>query len=111
MTIIDNCQLYVITIPFLNLYIFLYSCHTTTLEESAPAFIIGIMDATAELAQINEAISHILQGGQSYSLNTGGGSRTVTYADYNALVQRKKALETQLAIGSGSIGGRIGAAW
>jgi hypothetical protein len=69
------------------------------------------MDAAAELARIDEAISHILKGGQSYSLNTGGGSRTVTYADYNQLIQRKKALETQIAIENGYAGGRIGAAW
>jgi hypothetical protein len=69
------------------------------------------MDAAAELAQIDEAIYHILHGGQSHSLNTGGGSRTVTYADYNALIQRKKALENQLAVERGFAGGRIGAAW
>jgi hypothetical protein len=69
------------------------------------------MDAAAELAQIDEAIARILRGGQSYTFNSGGGSRTTTYADYNALMQRKKALETRLALERGFSGGRIGAAW
>jgi hypothetical protein len=69
------------------------------------------MDTAAELAQIDEAIALILRGGQSYSLSSGGGSRNGTYADYNALIQRKKALETKLAHECGLSGGRIGAAW
>jgi hypothetical protein len=69
------------------------------------------MDAIAELDQVNAAIAHILAGGQSYSINSGGGSRTVTYADYNALLKRKEALETRIAAASGGLGGRIGAGW
>jgi hypothetical protein len=69
------------------------------------------MDAEAELEQVNAAISHILQGGQSYTISTGGGSRSVTNADYNALVKRKKDLETTIAARGGSLGGRLGAAW
>ncbi|MDR0374732.1 MAG: hypothetical protein LBH85_03305 [Treponema sp.] len=69
------------------------------------------MDAAAELDQINKAIARILHGGQSFSLNTGGGSRTTTYADYNALIRRKQDLESQLAVERGFSGGRIGAAW
>jgi hypothetical protein len=69
------------------------------------------MDAAAELEQVNRAIAHILAGGQSYTINSGGGSRAVTYADYNALLKRKEALETQIAAASGGLGGRIGAGW
>jgi hypothetical protein len=69
------------------------------------------MDAITELDQINAAISHIMSGGQSYTINSGGGSRTVTYADYNALLRRKEALETRIAASSGGLGGRLGAGW
>ena len=77
---------------------------------SSPPYTCG-MDAIAELEQVNAAISHILRGGQSYTINSGGGSRTVTYADYNALLKRKAALETQIATASGAAGGRLGAGW
>jgi hypothetical protein len=69
------------------------------------------MDAITELDQINAAISHIMAGGKSYTINSGGGSRTVTYADYNALLRRKEALETRSAASCRGLGGRIGAGW
>ena len=82
-----------------------------TLARFRPALHTYGMDAAAELDQINTAVAHILAGGQSYTLNSGGGSRTVTYADYNALLKRKAALETQIAAASGAVGGRLGAGW
>jgi hypothetical protein len=69
------------------------------------------MDPQAELDQINAALSRILQGGQSYSLSSGGSSRSTTYASYEALIKRKRELETRIAASQGALGGRIGAAW
>ena len=64
-----------------------------------------------ELKQINGAIAHILKGGQSYTINSGGGQRQVTYADYNALVKRKDELEDKIDSSSRSFGQRITAGW
>jgi hypothetical protein len=69
------------------------------------------MDAENELIQIDEAIDAILKGGQSYTINTGGGSRQVSYADYNALVKRRNELRTQMAAAGGMLGTRITAGW
>jgi hypothetical protein len=69
------------------------------------------MDAENELIQIDEAIDAILKGGQSYTINTGGGSRQVSYADYNALVRRRNELQTQMAAAGGMLGTRITAGW
>jgi hypothetical protein len=64
-----------------------------------------------ELAQIKTAMEAILKGGQSYTLSTGGGSRQVTYADYNALVKRRDELEYRIAAASGSLGTRVTFGW
>jgi hypothetical protein len=64
-----------------------------------------------ELEQINAAITAILQGGQSYSLQTGGGTRQVTYADYGALAKRKAELEAAVAAASGTLGTRLTSGW
>jgi hypothetical protein len=64
-----------------------------------------------ELAQINAAIETVLRMGQSYELNTGGGSRRVTYADYDALVKRRDELAARIAAADGSLGMRLTAGW
>jgi hypothetical protein len=50
-----------------------------------------------ELQQIERAISGILLGGQSNSLNSGGGSRSVSMPDYAALIKRKKEILYELS--------------
>ena len=71
----------------------------------------SVMDYEAELQEIEAAITAILQVGQSYTLNTGGGSRQVTYANYNELVKRKNELRTMIAGSRGGLGGRMTAGW
>lgn len=51
------------------------------------------MDKRAELAEVNEAISTILKGGQSYKI----GSRSLSRADLSALLKMKNDIEQQLA--------------
>jgi hypothetical protein len=50
-----------------------------------------------ELSGIEKALSGILIGGQANSLNSGGGSRSVTMPDYSALVKRKKEILYELS--------------
>ena len=64
-----------------------------------------------ELAEVTLAISAIIKGGQSHTINTGGGSRSVTMADYGKLVERKKELQYLLQLKNGSGGIRITPAW
>jgi hypothetical protein len=64
-----------------------------------------------ELVQINDAIEAVLTGGQSYTISTGGGSRQVTYADYNALVKRREELRARIAASNGSLGIRATPGW
>jgi hypothetical protein len=64
-----------------------------------------------ELARIDTAIEAILAGGQSYTINTGGGSRQVTYADYNALVKRRDELAARIAAANGELGTRVTFGW
>ena len=71
----------------------------------------GVEDLENELAELNAAIGAILRGGQSYTINSGGGSRQVTYADYNALIKRRDAIRAQLAAGNDSLGVSISAGW
>ena len=60
------------------------------------------MDAAAELALINAALTALYTGGHSsYSI----GARTVTRLDIKGLTERKKELEWQIARESG--GGAI----
>lgn len=51
------------------------------------------MDKRAEIAEVNEAISTILKGGQSYKI----GSRSLSRADLSALLKMKNDIEQQLA--------------
>jgi hypothetical protein len=69
------------------------------------------MEMEEELTKIDAAIEAILSGGQSYTLNTGGGSRQVTYADYNALVKRRNELQTRIAASNGDLGTRLTIGW
>ena len=46
-----------------------------------------------ELAEVEQALSSIALGGQSYTI----GSRKLTRADYSALLARKKELQAALA--------------
>jgi hypothetical protein len=64
-----------------------------------------------EIAELTVAISNILKTGQAYMINSGGGSRSVTMADYAALVSRRKEAAYELAALNGSLGGMIGKAW
>jgi hypothetical protein len=50
-----------------------------------------------ELNDIERAISGILLGGQANSLNSGGGSRSVTMPDYAALITRKQDILYELS--------------
>jgi hypothetical protein len=50
-----------------------------------------------ELSEIDRSLSGILIGGQSNTLNSGGGSRGVTMPNYTALVKRKKEILYELA--------------
>ena len=53
---------------------------------------------TAEIAEINTALSQIRKAGQSYTINSvlGGTQRTVTSADYDKLVKHRNELQMQL---------------
>jgi hypothetical protein len=64
-----------------------------------------------ELSEIERAVSGILKGGQSNSLNSGGGSRGVTMADYGALIQRKKEILYELECIRGNTINRISIGW
>ncbi|KEQ11290.1 hypothetical protein GZ77_26125 [Endozoicomonas montiporae] len=54
-----------------------------------------------ELAQVNAAITAILEGGQSVTVNTGGGNRQVGMADLKTLYARKDKLNRMLRGGPG----------
>ena len=49
--------------------------------------------AQEELIEVEQALSSIALGGQSYTI----GSRKLTRADYSALLARKKELEAAIA--------------
>ncbi|MDE1464798.1 hypothetical protein [Spartinivicinus poritis] len=49
-----------------------------------------------ELASINQAITTILETGQSATISTSSGTRQVTMASLNTLYQRKAELEKRL---------------
>ena len=72
-----------------------------------------LTELQAELVEIKQAISNILKGGQSYTINAGlgGSSRTVTQADYSKLVEDKKRIEAEIANLSGARGFRMRPGW
>lgn len=56
--------------------------------------------AKEELAEVEQALSNIALGGQSYAI----GSRKLTRADYSVLLARKKELQAAIASeGGGSL--------
>ena len=69
------------------------------------------MTVWEELEQLEKAISAVLAGGQSYQIQSGGGSRTTTMPDLAKLQARKAELENQIAAMSGGTGGRYVPAW
>jgi hypothetical protein len=65
----------------------------------------------AEMAQIKAAIDGVLAGGQSYSINSGGGGRTTTNAPLETLYKRLDDLEYSLACMNGETTFKAGAGW
>lgn len=58
-----------------------------------------LTELQAELTEIQDAISFILKGGQSYTISSGAGgsSRTVTMANLAELRKYKTDIETRIA--------------
>lgn len=52
-----------------------------------------IKTAQEELIEVQQALSNVALGGQSYTI----GSRKLTRAEYSALLARQKELQAQLA--------------
>ena len=65
----------------------------------------------AEIDELTIAISMVRRTGQAYTISTGGGSRTVTLANYDSLIQERKDLQAKLAAESGTLGCSIRAGW
>lgn len=57
-----------------------------------------IKTARDELKEIEQALTSVTLGGQSYTI----GSRKLTRADYSALLARKKELQAEIAAESGA---------
>jgi hypothetical protein len=64
-----------------------------------------------ELNDITKAISFILNGGQSFTINSGTASRQVTMVDYEKLLKRKRELESLIETDNRGGSFRIGAGW
>jgi len=64
-----------------------------------------------ELDKVNTAINSILTTGQTFFINSGGGSRSVTYPDLSNLYKIKENLENRIAALSGLIVSRGVAGW
>ena len=58
-----------------------------------------IKTAQEELLEVQQALSNVTLGGQSYTI----GSRKLTRAEYSALLARQKELQAQLAA-EGNVG-------
>lgn len=58
-----------------------------------------LIELQAELTEVQAAISFILRGGQSYTINSGAGgsSRTVNMANLSELRKMKTDLEQRIA--------------
>jgi prefoldin subunit 5 len=70
-----------------------------------------INSLTAQIAEIQTAISSILAGGQSFSIGSGSTSRSVTQADLKTLIAEKNNLQARLAELRGSAGMVINPGW
>ena len=64
-----------------------------------------------EIANITLALNHILKGGQSYTINSGGSTRTVTMADYKQLITQRSILRQSLKEIDSTAGLVLGAGW
>jgi hypothetical protein len=71
----------------------------------------GKEEIEAEIAKINAAIDGILAGGQSYGINSGGGSRTTTNAALETLYKRRDRLEYALDCINGETCLKVGIGW
>ena len=68
-------------------------------------------ELVAELAEVNKAITHILKGGQSYSIDSGGSSRSFTGADLDKLRSYRGELKREIKEIDGEAGMTLGAGW
>jgi hypothetical protein len=71
----------------------------------------GKEEIEAEIARIDAAVEGILKGGQSYSINSGGGSRATTNAALETLYKRRDRLEYSLACMNGETHVKVGIGW
>jgi len=65
----------------------------------------------AEIDELTTAISQIRIAGQSYTINSGSSTRTVTMADYDKLVRDRRDLQLQLDELNGTAGMTLTAGW
>lgn len=65
----------------------------------------------AEIALVTAAIQHILKGGQSYSIDSGGSRRTFEAADFEMLKKYRAELYAEKRELDGSSGMTLGAGW
>jgi hypothetical protein len=63
------------------------------------------------LEKVDRAIDNILLGGQSWNINSGGGSRSTTFANLADLKKMRSDLEYKLSLCRGEAGCRLGASW
>lgn len=69
------------------------------------------VEINEQIAEINDALSAIRKGGQSYTINSGSSTREVTQADYNSLVAEKNQLYRKLKEVQGDSGFNLRAGW
>jgi len=65
----------------------------------------------ALLVQVSTAISNLLLGGASYTIDTGGSRRQFTSADLGELRSMRSALYQELKEIKGEAGLTLGAGW
>ena len=65
----------------------------------------------AEIDEITLALSYIRKAGQSYTINSGSSTRTVSFADYNTLVEERRSSYAQLDEVQGNGGFTVSAGW
>ncbi|NCC65127.1 MAG: hypothetical protein EOM15_10785 [Spirochaetia bacterium] len=65
----------------------------------------------SEISIITMAIQAILNGGQSYTINSGGSTRQVTGADLNSLYTQRRNLYSELRDVQGLGGMNVSAGW
>lgn len=70
-----------------------------------------IAEIEAELTQVNNAISHLLQGGQMYLIQTGSSMRQYQSADLDKLRSLRGELRAELRELQDESGLSLGAGW